>query len=79
VAELAGHTNRVYTMLHVFDDCAHEHYQRTPIVAGESHNEHSTTAMKRKVAANQRAGQFKQIRRKKFVFCFNRRTNNRIR
>ena len=27
VAELAGHTNRVYTMLHIFDDCAHERYE----------------------------------------------------
>jgi hypothetical protein len=56
VAELAGHTNRVYTMLHVFDDCAHEHYQRTPIVTDEEHHEHSSVAVKRKVAINKRAG-----------------------
>jgi hypothetical protein len=56
VAELAGHTNRVYTMLHVFDDCAHGHYQRTPIGTDESHNEQPSTTIKRKVEINQRAG-----------------------
>ena len=56
IAELAGHTNRVYTMLHVFDECAHEHYQRTPMVNDESHQEHSTAIIKRKVAFNQQAG-----------------------
>jgi DNA-nicking Smr family endonuclease len=43
-------------MLHVFDDCAHEHYQRTLVVTGEGHNEHSITTVKRKVAINQRVG-----------------------
>jgi len=56
VAELAGHTNRVYTMLHVFDDCAHEHYQRTLVATDEEHHEHSSVAVKRKVAINKRAG-----------------------
>ncbi|CAF0823163.1 unnamed protein product [Rotaria sordida] len=55
IAELAGHTNRVYTMLHVFDECAHEHYQRASVTMDESHNEHSLTSVKRKVAVNQRA------------------------
>ncbi|CAF2448006.1 unnamed protein product [Rotaria sp. Silwood2] len=55
IAELAGHTNRVYTMLHVFDECAHEHYQRTPITVSEGQHEHSLTSVKRKLAANQRA------------------------
>jgi hypothetical protein len=57
IAELAGHTNRVYTMLHVFDECAHGNYQRTPIVAAEGHTEHLQTVIKRKVSLNQRAGQ----------------------
>jgi hypothetical protein len=43
-------------MLHVFDDCAHEHYQRTPMMTDESQNEHSSTVVKRKLAINQRAG-----------------------
>ncbi len=36
IAELAGHTNRVYTMLHVFDQCAHEQYQRIPMIKEEN-------------------------------------------
>jgi hypothetical protein len=43
-------------MIHVFDECAHEHYQRTALIGDESHNEHSTTIVKRKVAINQKAG-----------------------
>ena len=43
-------------MLHVFDDCAHEHYQRTPLVNDESHQEYSTAIIKRKVAINKKAG-----------------------
>jgi len=43
-------------MLHVFDDCAHEHYQRTPLATGEAQHEHSAVAVKRKVAINKRAG-----------------------
>jgi len=56
IAELAGHTNRVYTMLHVFDECSHGHYQRTPMVMSEGHTEHSSVGVKRKVALNQQAG-----------------------
>jgi hypothetical protein len=41
-------------MLHVFDDCAHENYQRTPVIH-EDDNEHSLAVVKRKVAINQRA------------------------
>jgi hypothetical protein len=48
-------------MLHVFDDCAHEHYQRTLVETGESHNEHSSTTSKRKLEINQRAGSFKKF------------------
>lgn len=55
VAELAGHTNRVYTMLHVFDDCANENYHRTTIEANEDHHEHASTTAKRKMVINQRA------------------------
>lgn len=36
VAELAGHTNRVYKMLRVFDECAHEKYQRLPTIKEEN-------------------------------------------
>ncbi|UJR37666.1 hypothetical protein I4U23_030362 [Adineta vaga] len=55
IAELAGHTDRVYTMLHVFDDCAHEHYQRALVEPNENPNEHSSsTIAKRKVTVNQR-------------------------
>lgn len=43
-------------MLHVFDDCAHEHYQRTAEITDENHNENSSIPIKRKVAINQRAG-----------------------
>ena len=44
-------------MLHVFDDCANEHYQRTLAVTNEeSHQESSATVTKRKVVHNQRAG-----------------------
>lgn len=55
VAELAGHTNRVYTMLHVFDECANERYQRTPVTTSEQQHEHSSAHAKRKVAINQKA------------------------
>ena len=43
-------------MLDVFDDCAHENYQRTVVTTDESQNEHSPVIVKRKVALNQRAG-----------------------
>jgi ABC-type uncharacterized transport system fused permease/ATPase subunit len=49
IAELAGHTNRVYTMLHVFDECAHERYQRIPMVK----EEHGSNGIKRKVELDQ--------------------------
>lgn len=42
-------------MLHVFDDCANEHYQRTTVTANEDQQEHASTTAKRKVAINQRA------------------------
>lgn len=42
-------------MLHVFDDCAHEHYQRATVGAGEDHHEHASSTIKRKLAINQRA------------------------
>ncbi|CAF0860020.1 unnamed protein product [Rotaria sp. Silwood1] len=51
IAELSGHTNRVYKMLHVFDECAHERYQRIPMII----EEHSNTGMKRKFTFNQQA------------------------
>ena len=57
VAELAGHTDRVYTMLHVFDECAHERYLRNAANAEEDRNAQPSTSLKRKVAVNQRAGQ----------------------
>ncbi|CAF4218125.1 unnamed protein product, partial [Rotaria sordida] len=52
LTELAGHTNRVYKMLYVFDECAHERYQRIPMILGE---EYSCISMKRKVTLNQQA------------------------
>ncbi|CAF0940732.1 unnamed protein product [Adineta ricciae] len=56
IAELAGHTDRVYTMLHVFDDCANAHYQRNLVTTDENHDEHSSSVVaKKKVAINQRA------------------------
>jgi len=45
-------------MLHVFDDCANEHYQRTPVSTNEHHHEHGSGHAKRKVAINQKAGLF---------------------
>ena len=57
VAELAGHTDRVYTMLHVFDECAHERYQRTAANGEDERNAQPSTSSKRKLAVNQRAGQ----------------------
>ncbi|CAF3025200.1 unnamed protein product [Rotaria sp. Silwood2] len=51
IAELAGHTNRVYKMFHVFDECAHERYQRIPMIIGEQ----SSTSIKQKVTLNQQA------------------------
>ena len=39
-------------MLHVFDECAHERYQRIPMVK----DEHSSVGLKRKIAFNQKAG-----------------------
>lgn len=65
-------------MLHVFDDCAHEHYHRVAVeTADESHHEHSSTAIKRKLTTNQRAGEFKKKKKKSnFYLDFNRRSNN---
>lgn len=62
---MAGHTDRVYTMLHVFDDCANEHYHRTVVETGEGHHEHSSTTIKKKVEINKRAGSFEKFERKK--------------
>ena len=39
-------------MLHVFDECAHERYQRIPMIE----EEHPSVGMKRKVLTNQQAG-----------------------
>jgi hypothetical protein len=39
-------------MLYVFDECAHERYQRIPITI----EEHSSIHTKRKVALNYQAG-----------------------
>ncbi|CAF0781644.1 unnamed protein product [Adineta steineri] len=55
IAELAGHTDRVYTMLHVFDDCAHSNYQRTPIIPSENPSECSSALAKRKISVDHRA------------------------
>jgi ABC-type uncharacterized transport system fused permease/ATPase subunit len=52
IAELAGHTNRVYTMLHVFDECAHERYQRIPMIKEE---ERESVGMKQKVTFDPQA------------------------
>ncbi len=54
-------------MLHVFDECAHEHYQRTQVVMKED-PEHSSVPTKRKLAINQRAGWLKITEKTKFVF-----------
>jgi hypothetical protein len=40
-------------MLHVFDECAHERYQRIPMIKEEQ----SAIETKRKIALNQPAGQ----------------------
>ncbi|CAF4007913.1 unnamed protein product [Rotaria magnacalcarata] len=55
IAELAGHTNRVYTMLNVFDECSHEHYQKASVTTHEGHHEHALSNIKKKMALNQRA------------------------
>ncbi|CAF4004117.1 unnamed protein product [Adineta steineri] len=55
IAELAGHTDRVYTMLHVFDDCAHSNYQRTPIIPSDNPSECSSALAKRKISVDHRA------------------------
>jgi ribosomal protein L20 len=52
-------------MLHVFDDCANEHYHRTVVETGEGHHEHSSTTIKKKVEINKRAGSFEKFERKK--------------
>ena len=52
-------------MLHVFDDCAHEHYQRTPVERSEGHGEHSSTTIKRKMAINQQARALKKFDRRR--------------
>ncbi|CAM4909282.1 unnamed protein product [Rotaria socialis] len=52
IAQLAGYTNRVYTMLQVFDECAHERYQRLPTIVGED----SYIEAKRKVNLNPQGG-----------------------
>ncbi|CAF1062041.1 unnamed protein product [Adineta steineri] len=51
IAELAGRTNRVYTMLHVFDECANERYRRSSMAI----DDHTSVDMKRKVILNQQA------------------------
>ncbi|UJR08556.1 hypothetical protein I4U23_012817 [Adineta vaga] len=51
IAQLAGYTNRVYTMLHVFDECALERYQRIPMIT----EERSAIEMKRRVVLNKQA------------------------
>ncbi|CAM4808010.1 unnamed protein product [Rotaria magnacalcarata] len=48
IAQLAGYTNRVYTMLHVFEECAHERYPLRPMTVGED----SYIEAKRKVNLN---------------------------
>ncbi|CAF1993907.1 unnamed protein product [Rotaria magnacalcarata] len=53
IAQLAGYTNRVYTMLHVFEECAHERYQLRPMTVGED----SYIEAKRKVNLNPQEGQ----------------------
>ncbi len=74
IAELAGHTNRVYKMLHVFDECAHERYQRSPMIKEED----VSVGMKRKIVLNQQAGlSLLEVIRNNQIF--NRRTNYRIR
>lgn len=45
-------------MLHVFDDCAREHYERTMVGTSDSHHEHGLSHAKKKVTLNQRAGSF---------------------
>jgi hypothetical protein len=52
-------------MLHVFDDCAHEHYQRTLVGTEEGHHEHSAATNKRRVEMNKQAGLFKKFKGKK--------------
>ncbi|CAM4802882.1 unnamed protein product [Rotaria magnacalcarata] len=53
IAQLAGYTNRVYTVLHVFEECAHERYQLRPMTVGED----SYIEAKRKVNLNPQEGQ----------------------
>ncbi|CAF1133170.1 unnamed protein product [Rotaria magnacalcarata] len=53
IAQLAGYTNRVYTMLHVFEECAHERYPLRPMTVGED----SYIEAKRKVNLNPQEGQ----------------------
>jgi hypothetical protein len=65
-------------MLHVFDDCAHERYQRIATVTEEDHIEH-VVGTKRKVASNQKAGSLLDLIKIIFLKNFNRRSNYRIR
>jgi hypothetical protein len=56
IAELAGHTNRVYTMLNVFHQCSQENYQRNSSIDDNNQQENNTTVAKRKITRNKRAG-----------------------
>ncbi|CAF0803898.1 unnamed protein product [Adineta ricciae] len=51
IAVLAGYTNRVHTMLHVFDECANERYQRIPVTTDDQ----SIPAIQRRILMNQQA------------------------
>ncbi|CAF1541466.1 unnamed protein product, partial [Didymodactylos carnosus] len=52
IAELAGHTNRVHSMFHVFNDCENESYQRATI---SDNSNDSTIKHKRKIELSNKA------------------------
>lgn len=63
---MAGHTNRVYTMLHVFDECSAGRYERNSMTTDDPHHhshhhEHGTTTMKKRIAPGTKTGSFNQL------------------
>lgn len=53
-------------MLHVFDECASERYQRIPVTTDDQ----STIAMQRRIVLNQQTSEIRYSRKQTILFLF---------